>query len=161
MMRIAGALTALALAACSQEAPRVSQDPTGAPKDGPSTSLRAQPPRDVEATDVDAGDAEENPLLNRIWVRVTGAGDPPGAMLVFLDDGTLIQDSCWETYRLSEWRKAGDGTVGWSEDGMEITADVVAVDDEALALRLNLVGGAEEQRFKAAETPFVCPDMPR
>ncbi len=36
---------------------------------------------------------------NRVWVD-TGAGAAPGSYRAFLSDGTLIMDSCVETYRL-------------------------------------------------------------
>jgi hypothetical protein len=81
-------------------------------------------------------------------------------MQIFLSDGTLISDSCFETYRLSSWRLAGD-QLAWSEDGIEIRARVVSVDADALMLGMMLSGGEEQQRFTAAAVPYVCPDMPR
>ena len=81
-------------------------------------------------------------------------------MQVFLSNGTLISDSCFETYRLSSWRQDGD-QVMWSEEGVEIRARVASVDAGALVLQVHLPGGDEEQRFAAATVPYVCPDMPR
>lgn len=150
---------AFALAACGNSSEPAAEAVAASPSTEPASSTTAtEPVADLRAEP--AAPAEENALANRIWVRDTGAGDLPGAMLVFLDDGTLIQDSCWETYRLSKWTKSGDA-VSWNEDGMDITADVVSVDNDDLTLRLNLTGGAEEQKFEAAEAPYVCPDMPR
>lgn len=47
----------------------------------------------------DEGDSD-NPLLNKVWVQ-QGESASPGTMQIFLADGTLVSDSCWETYRLS------------------------------------------------------------
>src|SRR5262245_13035977 len=38
-------------------------------------------------------------LTSRVWARADAIG-PPGVMRVFLPNGTLVIDSCWETYRL-------------------------------------------------------------
>lgn len=98
-------------------------------------------------------------LTDRVWTR-TGSGDLPGVMQVFLSDGTLISDSCWETYRLSTWAWVDVGkTLRWEEDGMEISAEVRSLTADQLVLRLD-VGGGDEQFFEAAKVPFVCPDMP-
>ena len=100
-------------------------------------------------------------LVNRVWTQPATAG-LPGVMRIFLSDGTLVQDSCWETHRLSLWRSSADGAVTWEEDGRSITADVVTVNEQELVLRLHLVGGAvEEQRYVPASVPYLCPDLPR
>lgn len=99
-------------------------------------------------------------FTNRVWWRSDPAA-PPGAMVVFLDDGTLVQDSCWETYRLSRWRMDPDGTLAWSEDGAEIHASVLTSTEDALSLRLRLVGGSEDRDYGPATVPYVCPDLPR
>ena len=103
---------------------------------------------------------ESRVLTNQVWVRADSTG-MPGVLRVFLADGTLLMDSCWETYRLSEWSMEPDSTLRWQEDTAEIRADVVTLNEEELVLRLNLTSGAEEQRFVAASVPYVCPDMPR
>ncbi|HKH46489.1 MAG TPA: hypothetical protein VKM72_17645 [Thermoanaerobaculia bacterium] len=82
-------------------------------------------------------------------------------MRVFLADGTLVMDSCWETYRLAKWRTLPDGAIAWEEDGAEIQAHVVEASETVLVLRLALVGGPTEERYRKAEVPYVCPDMPR
>jgi hypothetical protein len=48
----------------------------------------------------------------------------------------------------------------WNEDGMDIKADIVSVTASALVLRLDLAGGAVEETYKAADVPYVCPDIP-
>jgi hypothetical protein len=117
--------------------------------------------QETETASEKADAATDNQLLNRVWVRRNDASDPPGAMHIFLADGTLVSDSCWETYRLSSWQQVSDTEISWDEDGMTITADITSLSDDELILRLHLVGGTEEQRFAPADVPYVCPDMPK
>ncbi len=100
-----------------------------------------------------------NPLLNRVWVRADA--DLPGVMRIFLADGTLVMDSCWETYRLSQWQSISPTEISWSEDTAGITAEIVNVTDQMLVLKLNLVSGIQEEHYLAGSVPYVCPDMPR
>lgn len=114
-----------------------------------------------EATE-DAGDkagASDNPLLNKVWVRIDADPALPGPMQIFLGDGTLVSDSCWETYRLSRWQQVSDSTINWDEDGMTINAEIARVTDTELVLNLTLGEEVQEQRFVSATVPYVCPDM--
>ncbi len=97
-------------------------------------------------------------LVDRVWTKADG--DLPGVMRIFLSDGTLVQDSCWETHRLSQWQLTSDSALSWNEDGREISADILSLSDAELVLSLNLVGGAIEETYVAATTPYLCPDMP-
>jgi hypothetical protein len=115
----------------------------------PAAAQEIEPAKEAET-----GDG----LEDRVWVR-TGS-DLPGSMVIFLSDGTLVQDSCWETHRLSAWKREGDTSLSWDEDGMEIRADVVSLSADELVLSLKLSGGDVEERFTPAEVPYVCPDMP-
>ena len=146
MRRIVVAIAFLVTGACDRSAAPAgtTAEPSSAPAVAPATGTHA--PSTPSFTD-------------RVWLRAD-PGSAPGAMQSFLSDGTLISDSCFETYRLSSWRLDGD-QLAWSEDGVEIRARVVSVDSDALTLRLMLRGGEEEQRFTAAAVPYVCPDMPR
>src|SRR5690606_3675735 len=59
-----------------------------------------------EAASEDQAEADSptrRDLTNRVWVKEDDGG-LPGVMRIFLSDGTLVQDSCWETHRLSEWK---------------------------------------------------------
>jgi hypothetical protein len=102
----------------------------------------------------------DNPLLNRVWIQ-QGETASPGAAQIFLADGTLVTDSCWETYRLSKWQQVSETAISWDEDGMTIKADIVSLTDSELVLNLHLVSEDVEQRFVPAEVPYLCPDMPR
>lgn len=106
----------------------------------------------------DAGD-HQNPLLNKVWVRADTDPNLPGPMQIFLGDGTLVSDSCWETYRLSKWQQVSDSEISWDEDGMTITADIAELTETDLVLNLKLGSDVHEQRFTTATVPYVCPDM--
>jgi hypothetical protein len=99
-------------------------------------------------------------FLNRVWVKAD-SGDLPGVMRIFLSDGTLVQDSCWETHRLSEWKMTSDTAVSWNEDGIDIAAEIVSVSADNLVLSVKLGGEAVEERYTAADVPYVCPDIPK
>lgn len=116
------------------------------------------PPPPAVATD--STGAPVTKLVDRAWARA-GGPYPPGSMQVFLSDGTLLSDSCFETYRLSRWREEGDGGIAWQEDGADIRARILSVDDTALVLELLLQSGTEQHRFVPATVPYVCPDLPR
>ncbi|KRA99186.1 hypothetical protein ASD83_01250 [Devosia sp. Root685] len=107
----------------------------------------------------DEGDTD-NPLLNKVWVQ-QGESASPGTMQIFLADGTLVSDSCWETYRLSKWQQVSDTSISWEEDGMTINADISSLTADELVLSLKLGSDVVEQRFAPAVVPTVCPDMPR
>jgi hypothetical protein len=130
-MRAYVAALALALAACQHEPP-----------------LDTAPPE------------EKSPLVDRAWTR-SDSTELPGTLLIFLSDGTLVMDSCWETHRLERWQMESDSTLVWQEDVSEIRAEIVALSDEELVLRLDLSSGSEEQRYRPATVPYLCPDMPR
>ena len=122
------------------------------------TDAPAPPPARAEAGGTAA--AAASALTNRVWIRTSP--DPPlGSMLIFLSDGTLLQDSCGETYRLSRWRADDLDTIRWQEDTAEIRATVVKLTEADLTLRLDLVSGVGTATYVAATVPYVCPDLPR
>jgi hypothetical protein len=100
-----------------------------------------------------------NPLLNKVWVRTDADPALPGPMQIFLEDGTLVSDSCWETYRLSKWQQESETSISWDEDGMTIAADIASLTADELVLNLRLGSETQEQRFAVATVPYVCPDM--
>ena len=105
--------------------------------------------------------AGPNPLLvDRVWASADSTG-LPGDMRIFLSDGTLVMDSCWETYQLAQWRMVSDSVVSWQEGTTEIRAAVLELTPQTLALRLDLVAESRIERYTPASVPFLCPDMPR
>ena len=113
----------------------------------------------TETEDVADDAGADNPLLNRVWVRDQADTGLPGVMQIFLPDGTLVSDSCWETYRLSKWQQVSPTAISWEEDGATIKADITSLTDNELVLKLALGSDVQEQRFTVAATPSVCPDM--
>ena len=95
-------------------------------------------------------------FANRVWVQQ--ASDLPGVMKIFLSDGTLVQDSCWETHRLSLWTLTSDTALKWNEDGIDITAQIISLADTELVLNVNGMG---DEKYTAAAVPYLCPDMPK
>lgn len=114
--------------------------------------------QEVEEAAEDSAEAE-NPLTDKVWVRTNADPALPGPMQIFLGDGTLVSDSCWETYRLSKWQQVSGTAISWEEDGMTIHADITSLSDTELVLNLRLGDEVQEQRFAVAEVPYVCPDM--
>lgn len=128
---------------------------------GGVAALPAMAQEDRTATETSAeGTPLKRSLANRVWVK-TDSDDLPSVIRIFLSDGTLVSDSCWETHRLSPWRMTSETGLTWNEDGMDITAEILSVSTAELVLKLNLVGGAVEERYQAATVPYVCPDMPK
>lgn len=100
-------------------------------------------------------------LTERFWVQPQEESGLPGSMILFLSEGTMLQDSCWETYRLSNWQMTGDDSLSWVEDTMTIEADIVELNEAELILALHLGDETVEKRYTVAPVPYVCPDMPR
>lgn len=144
-------LAPVLLAACTAEpeTPEVTEAP------------QADSPVAEPAASGDASSAvPASTLTDRVWVQADSS-ELPGKMRIFLSNGTLLMDSCWETYRLAEWRRVDGDSIAWSEDEQEIRGEVLEQNDETLRLRLALIGGSEEQIYRAATVPYVCPDMVR
>ena len=99
-------------------------------------------------------------LTNRVWVKAD-TPDLPGVMRIFLSDGTMVSDSCWETHRLSQWRMTSDTALTWNEDGMDINAVISALTSGELVLKLALGSETVEERYAAATVPYLCPDIPK
>jgi len=120
----------------------------------PSTPVNAPAP--PAATDLAAG-----PLVNTVW-RVTSANRAPGTLFVFLSNGTLMMTSCVEVYRLATWRAETADRLTIVEDiAVQYTADIQALSQNNLRLRLNLRSEQVDLTLEAAKAPFVCPDLPR
>jgi hypothetical protein len=96
-------------------------------------------------------------FVGRVWIATT-PGSPRGSMLVFLPDRTLLMDSCFETFRLTEWGVARE-RIRWLEDIVPLEADVSMPSPNELSL--HIVGQDRPQTYVAASVPYVCPDMPR
>jgi hypothetical protein len=99
-------------------------------------------------------------FVGKVWMS-TDTAAAPGTLRIFLPNGTLVMDSCWETYQLAQWQSVDGRRIEWHEGPAKIEAEVAQVTDERLLLRLQLVGETKEEAYRAAQIPFICPDMPR
>jgi hypothetical protein len=137
------ALSALCACSGAQEPPQPAAAPP-APPSGPTQASASEEPANTA-------------FIGRVWVSTT-PGSPRGSILVFLPNRTLLMDSCFETFRLSEWGVAGAG-IRWLEDTVPIEATVETPGKDELTLRI--AGQDRVQTYIAASVPYVCPDMPR
>ena len=117
-------------------------------------------PAPAEKPSEEAGQQAPPAFVGKAWIAVDPSA-APGALRSFLPDGTLIMDSCFETYRLARWRTLGEGVVQWDEDGAQIRAEVTFPSPEELELRLELRNEVKVERYRLAKGPYVCPDLPR
>jgi hypothetical protein len=105
-------------------------------------------------------DAQRPDLVGKVWAS-TDVSAAPGTFRIFLADGTLVMDSCGETYRLSPWRRIDDRHIEWTEDGIRIGAEIAELTADRLRLRIQLRSEIKEESYRPAKVPSVCPDMPR
>lgn len=150
-MRLTNYLRVLTMVACCGAS--ACSSPT------PSSSATSQPPPAAATTRA----AQPSPLVSKVWRQVSPADAPLATLYIFLPDGTLVQTSCTEVYRLSTWRADGDRSVVITEEpSPPYAAEFEAEGDRRLRLRFKL--GGEWQPWKTlevAQTPFVCPDLRR
>src|SRR5437879_2582223 len=106
-------------------------------------------------------------LFSRIW-QVTNAPSKPasGSIYIFLPNGTLLETSCVETYRIATWTidKRAPSELRVVEDKqLAFTAVITELTDRTLRLRQSLARGKERRdiTLKAVEREFVCPDLPK
>lgn len=118
-----------------------------------------QPDRAPASEPVSAAGEQSVPaFVGKIWLSIT-RGDPLGTIIVFLPDKTMLRDSCFETFRVSEWGIISDTRIRWREDAIPIEAEVSQ--PTAHELILKPVGTNREESYVAISVPYVCPDMPR
>ena len=89
-----------------------------------------------------------------------------GAIYIFLPNGTLLETSCVETYRIATWTidRNKSSTISVVEDGrLAFTAGITRLNHAELELQQTLVRSGEKHRLtlKAVKGEFVCPDLRR
>ncbi len=109
------------------------------------------------AAQAELGRPADPAFIGRVWMATT-PGSPRGSIMIFLPDRTLLQDSCFETFRLSKWGAAGN-LIRWVEDTLPVEAEVVLPDKDQMILRVR--GLERELSFESASVPYRCPGMPR
>ena len=109
---------------------------------------------------IDLAVGNTQPFVGKIWLS-TDPSSALGTFRIFLHDGTLVMDSCVETYRLAKWRAIDSRRIEWQEDTATIEGEIAQPSPDELLLRVRLSGQVTEQRYRLATVPYVCPDMPR
>jgi hypothetical protein len=104
--------------------------------------------------------SERAPWIGKVWSQ-KDTTDLPGKLRIFLANGTLVMDSCWETYQLANWEARSDSVVVWEEGTAEIKAHLKMIGENELSMRLILKEDTIAKRYQEAEVPYVCPDMKR
>jgi glucose/arabinose dehydrogenase len=152
-------LLIVGLIACSQ-----TQAETKAETQPSPSSVAASPTATLAGT---AADTDLTQLFSRAW-RVTNAPSQPapGSIYIFLPNGTLLETSCVETYRIATWTidKAAPRVLRVVEDGrLAFTATIAELTNTTLRLQQNLVPSNEKRdiTLTAVEQEFVCPDLPK
>jgi hypothetical protein len=135
-----------------------SKAPSGAPSEKPAPVVQPADP---------TPDTGLQSLFSHIW-RVTKAPSPPssGSIYIFLPNGTLLETSCVETYRVATWTvdKAAPRKLRVVEDRqLAFTANISELSDSTLRLQKQLVRSKDSQdvTYSAIEGELVCPDMPK
>ncbi len=106
-------------------------------------------------------EAQRQPeFVGKAWIAMDPSA-APGTLRIFLPDGTLVMDSCWEVYRLARWRASDDRRIEWTEDTAPIEAQITRLTGEEFHLRLQLVGDVKDEAYRLAQVPAVCPEMQR
>jgi hypothetical protein len=112
--------------------------------------------------------ANLDPFFDKIW-RIDSPAPYPhsSAIYIFLRNGTLLETSCVETYRIATWKAdpKKPGTIKVTEDSRVVfSATISAATNHTLALRQTVIVGNREVRevaLTAIDQEFVCPDMPK
>ncbi|HKS73646.1 MAG TPA: hypothetical protein VJQ82_10655 [Terriglobales bacterium] len=128
-----------------------------------SETAEAPPGQKVSAT---APHDMPNPLIGRIWrIPNSANGAAVGSIYIFLPNGTLLETSCVETYRIATWTadKNDARAVHVMEDQRPaFDATVMQSSDDRIQLKQTLSMGNRETRdltLSAVDKEFVCPDM--
>lgn len=156
----------IGLAACSQSPSAENPQPSAIAAVSPTTPVKGpQPSTTVAVSPPKATGISLTQLFSRVW-RVTKAPSQPasGSIYIFLSNGTLLQTSCGETYRIATWTidKAAPRVLRVVEDGqLAYTATIAQLTDTTLQLQKNLVRSNEKQAvtLTAIQQEFVCPDL--
>lgn len=104
-------------------------------------------------------------LFSRVWQITDAPSKPaPGSIYTFLPNGTLLETSCVETYRIARWSidKKAPSVLRILEDGQPaFTAEIIELTSQRLRLRRTLVRSRETSdiKLKVIEQEFVCPDL--
>jgi len=106
-------------------------------------------------------------LFSHIWRITQAPSQPPvGSIYIFLPNGTLLETSCVETYRIGRWTadKTSPRDFHVAEDRQRaFNARITELTNSTLRLQQQLVRSKETRdlTLTAVEEEFVCHDMPQ
>jgi hypothetical protein len=140
---LAGYLAALSLLLCGCSRPVSNSE-----KESPKPTVTASP-----ATE----------LSKHIWRVEQPASGFVGTIYIFVPDGTLLETSCKETYRIAKWwaDPNSSGAIQVVEDGQPaFTGAILDAGPAGLRLQRRLRHGeTDELKLSAVTGEFVCPDL--
>lgn len=96
-------------------------------------------------------------FVGKVWTSMDQSA-PLGTLRIFLPDGTMVMDSCFETYRIARWRNIDERRIEWQEDTARIEAEVAQANPGQLRLRLQLVSEVKVEDYRLVQVPFLCPE---
>ena len=106
-------------------------------------------------------------LFSHIWQITKAPSKPaPGSLYIFLPNGTMLQTSCVETYRIARWtidQKSPSMLRVVEDRQLAFRAEITALTGTTLHLRQHLAHGGETRdlTLQAVEQEFVCPALPK
>lgn len=95
-------------------------------------------------------------FVNRVWRVVESSGAEPGALRVFLSDGTLVMASSTSRPSLGAWARDDEGLT-ITEEGIDYPADILRLEDDAFHIRINGPGEPVVLEFERADRQGVGP----
>ncbi len=101
-------------------------------------------------------------LFSRIWHVTNAPSKPaPGSIYIFLANGTMLQTSCGETYRVATWtidKKAPSVLRVVEDHRLAFTAVITELTDNTLRLQQSLVRSKEKRtiEMKAVPGELLC-----
>jgi len=128
---------------------------------GCSTKPVSNPEKESPTKTVTVSPATD--LSKHIWRVEQPASRFAGTIYIFVSDGTLLETSCKETYRIAKWSADPNSpaTIQVVEDGQPAFTGTIA-DAAPTSLRLQRRlrhGETDERKLSAVTGEFVCPDL--
>lgn len=106
-------------------------------------------------------------LSKNIWRATKADRQPfPGSIYIFMPNGTLLETSCGEPYRVARWARDihNPSMLHITEDQVVVaTWTIVDLTPATLQLKKKMTrgGDVEEETLTAVQQEFVCPDLPK
>lgn len=123
-------MAGLLISACAGPDP-----PSGAARDTPVGAGRSPAATDPVPS-----------FANTVWQVARSTAGDPGALYVFLSDGTLLIASFHGTPALGRWRHSGD-SLTMTEEGLPHPVTVLAQSPDSFAIRISSPGEPVEIHF--------------